>query len=456
VPRSSEPVDLRAKHARRVVELRDAVPAVRVDVPAPSAPLPGARRQARERGTDLAVVPAEDARLAAQRGESGGLEQRRLAMTAQFEQARREQHAELTRLTAAVAAARQDLAAVRREVVQTRETVLLQEAGVYEYQHPLQDSVAYKTELSRLRDRIRMMTLKDGGAVEGSSNWTVNGSLAQGRTMVTETSKLMLRAYNAEADSLVRGLKPYKLASSKERLTKVVTTIERLGRTMAVRISPDYHHLRLLELDLTADYVDKLAAEKEHEREERTRLREERKAQEEIERERARLLKEQSHYQNALAQLRSQGDVQGVARMQAQLAEIGAAIQSVDHRAANIRAGYVYVISNLGAFGPDMVKIGMTRRLEPMDRVRELGDASVPFRFDVHALFFSADAVGIEAKLHAHFADRRVNQINQRREFFYATPAQVRDQLLRLTGELLTFEESPEALEFRQSGNGSA
>lgn len=123
----------------------------------------------------------------------------------------------------------------------------------------------------------------------------------------------------------------------------------------------------------------------------------------------------------------------------------------VDYRAANHRAGYVYVISNVGAFGEQMVKIGMTRRLDPMDRVRELGDASVPFNFDVHALFFANDAVGIEAEVHRRMADRRVNRVNLRREFFYATPHDVLEHLRELAGDVLRFDETPEAIEFRQS-----
>ena len=112
------------------------------------------------------------------------------------------------------------------------------------------------------------------------------------------------------------------------------------------------------------------------------------------------------------------------------------------------------MISNIGAFGERVVKIGMTRRLEPMDRVRELGDASVPFRFDVHALIFSDDAVGLETELHQAFAEQRVNRVNPRREFFYATPAEVRDILAGLDGNsVLSFEEQPEALEWRQSQN---
>ena len=118
---------------------------------------------------------------------------------------------------------------------------------------------------------------------------------------------------------------------------------------------------------------------------------------------------------------------------------------------AIVDATHLYVISNIGAFGEKMVKVGMTRRLEPLDRIRELSDASVPFNFDVHALFFSEDAVGIEAQMHQRLADRRVNRVNQRQEFFYATPAEAREHLLALSGDLLQFEELPEALEFHQS-----
>lgn len=224
---------------------------------------------------------------------------------------------------------------------------------------------------------------------------------------------------------------------------------------MDIRIAVVYHQLRLRELELTADYLEKLAEEKEHEREEKERLREERRAQQEMERERARLEKERRHYQNALAALIAKGDAAGTERLQAQLGDIDRAIEDVDYRAANIRAGYVYVISNVGAFGDRIVKIGMTRRLEPMDRVRELGDASVPFRFDVHALFFSDDAVGIETSLHRRLAERRVNRVNLRREFFYATPEEVRAHLVELTGELLQYDDFAEAVEFRQSQSQS-
>ena len=431
------------------------VPApVTVTSPAPppqdrDIPLFGARGKARELAAEVTHLRGELDRLRAEMDRLGvlsaiGLEQYRDRLEREAaEQAARgqAQHAELE----------QRLDDLRQQVVTTEEAALLQEAGVYQYRHPLTDAAAYQDQLTRLQDEIKVMTKTDGGAVQAATGWTVNGSPAQGRAMVRDFSKLMLRAYNAEADNLVRTLKPYKLEAAIERLAKVAATIARLGKTMDIRIAEGYHRLRVQELTLTADYVQKVAEEKEREREEKARLREERRVQQEIERERARLDKERQHYTNALAALRAKGDVEGAAQLQQRLVEIDTAIQDVDYRAANVRAGYVYVISNLGAFGEKMVKVGMTRRLDPLDRIRELSDASVPFNFDVHALFFSDDAVGIEAQMHARLADRRVNLINQRREFFYATPAEAKQHLMELTGSLLQYEEVPEALEYRQS-----
>lgn len=346
-----------------------------------------------------------------------------------------------------------EITRLRREVIVTEETSLLQEVGIYEYRHPLSDAVAYQAELKRLRDAIKVMCLKDGGAVLASTDWTVNGSRPKGRAMVRDYSKLVLRAYNAEADNLVRGLKPYKLNSAIERLSRIAVTISRLGKTMNIRISDQYHALRVKELELTADYLEKREEEKERERAERERLKEERRVQEELARERARLEKEHEHYSNVIKRLIEQGNDAAASEHRARVEEIEQAIRDVDYRVANVRAGYVYVISNIGAFGERMVKIGLTRRLDPTERVRELGDASVPFRYDTHALFFSDDAVGLEAKMHARLAGRRVNWVNRRREFFYITPQEAKQHLLELAGELLEYTDEPEALEYRQSLN---
>lgn len=225
---------------------------------------------------------------------------------------------------------------------------------------------------------------------------------------------------------------------------------------MRIRIAPDYHALRLEELALTADYLAKVQEEKEAARAERERLREEEKARQEYRREQERLDKEYRHYENAIRALREKGHHEAAAELESKLTEIEAALEGLRRREANIRAGYVYVISNIGAFGERMVKIGVTRRLEPMDRVHELGDASVPFRFDVHALFFSDDAVGIENRLHTLLADRRVNRVNLRREFFYATPEEVRALLAQCAGNLINYVDEPEAPEYRQSLGANA
>jgi T5orf172 domain len=154
---------------------------------------------------------------------------------------------------------------------------------------------------------------------------------------------------------------------------------------MSIQISEPYHRQRLLELELTVDYLVKQEEEKDRIHAERERQKEEEAARRDFEREKARLQKEQSHYVTALASLQANGDSADAAEIQQRLDKVTEALADVDRRAANVRAGYVYVISNVGSFGKDMIKIGMTRRLDPRDRVRELGDASVPFKFDVHA-----------------------------------------------------------------------
>ncbi|WP_320777697.1 DUF4041 domain-containing protein [Streptomyces sp. CRN 30] len=348
--------------------------------------------------------------------------------------------------------AQRQVAAAQADLVVIDEVRMLQEAGIYEYRHPLADAVAYAGRLEEIKTRYKRLA-RENGAVLAAQDWTVNGSLAQGRKMVRDFSKLMLRAYNAEADNAVRGMRPHRLSSLIDRLGKTRETIARLGATMHIRISDEYHRLRVQELELTADHLARKEAEKEAQRELRAAQREEERLQREIERERQRLEKERGHYESALRRLRAgTGDAAGIAELEGRLAQLDDDLRAVEAREANIRAGYVYVISNIGAFGERMVKIGLTRRLDPMDRVNELGDASVPFRFDVHALIFSEDAVGLERRLHQEFEDRRVNRVNTRREFFYTTPAEVRTALRRLAGQhLLEFTETAEAPEWRAS-----
>ncbi|MER5801511.1 DUF4041 domain-containing protein [Streptomyces mirabilis] len=326
----------------------------------------------------------------------------------------------------------------------------LQDVGIYRYHHPLENAAAYKERLHSLEGQIDEV-IKSGRAILAADMFTFDGSLARGRKLVGDLSKLMLRAYNAETDNCVRSLRSGNVRAARKRLESAVTAIEKLGVIMEMRISPEYHALRITELELTADFQMKVQEERERARQERQLLREQRRAEQELAAEKERLEKERAHYISVLDSLRAKGDDTAVTELSRRLADIEKAIAANDYRIANIRAGYVYVISNLGAFGPNIVKIGMTRRLEPMDRVRELGDASVPFRYDVHAMFFSEDAVTLESELHKAFAARRVNFVNERREFFFATPSEVRALLADKVGGLLEFTEEAPAPEYFQS-----
>lgn len=368
----------------------------------------------------------------------------------EFEEFIAYRNAQIGQLDSSISQKNSELSKLQAEVITLEDEKTLQSAGLYQFEHPAEDSVRLEAELHEVRQEIKQM-VKSKAAINAIAGFTFNNSKAEGKKFVDRMSKLMLRAYNAEAENAILKVKAGNLAAAQERLTKTKAQIEKLGAMIALAINPRYHQLRLRELQLASMHLQAKAAAKEAEREERARLREEAKAQAEMERERARLLKEQSHYQNAIAALREQGRLDEIEELENKLAEVNKGIEDVDYRAANVRTGYVYVISNIGSFGERMVKIGMTRRLNPYDRVSELSDASVPFNFDVHAMHFSEDAVGIEAALHRTFADRKVNLINTRREFFYVTPAEVKEELLKVAGNILEYIDEPDATQYRES-----
>ena len=352
-----------------------------------------------------------------------------------------------------------DLVSVRKEIletkkslIETQEIAMLQEVGVYQYTSILDTSEGYSEKIAEIRAKIKERNITNGGAINAALGWTVNGSTAEGTKMVKEFSKLMLRAYNGEVDDALRTLKPYKLESAIDRVNKVEDSIEKLGKTMLIAIDDAYHELRISEIKLTADYLAMKEEEKEKQKEEKLRLKEEEKAQKEFDKEKEKLNKELSHHQAVLAKADETGNIQAAEEAKAKIAEVQNGISGVEERAANIRTGYVYVISNIGSFGGQVLKIGLTRRLDPEERIQELSDASVPFKFDTHAIIFSADAVSLEKQLHQELEAHRVNKVNARKEFFRVTPALVKDLLARLsTDGILTYKEEAEAPEWRIS-----
>lgn len=353
-----------------------------------------------------------------------------------------------------------DLQKTKSEIVETEETVLMQSFGIYTPRYSFMNSDEYKAHLLEIRAKQKNM-VKNKTAVTGSSSWTVNGNAAKGNKMVADMQKLLLRAFNSECDDVIEHVKYNNIAASEKRITSSRDAISKLGAIMSVGIVPQYYQLKIEELHLAFEYAQKKQQEKEEQKEARARMREEAKLAKEIEEERKKLEKEQQHYQNALqriiAQLEAASETDRTAieekkaELEAQLDRIDKEFKDVDYREANQRAGYVYVISNIGAFGENVYKIGMTRRLDPQDRVDELGDASVPFNFDVHAMIFSDDAPRLEAALHNAFADRKLNFVNQRREFFNVTLDEIKKVVKKNYDRSVEFVELAPAEQYRES-----
>lgn len=228
---------------------------------------------------------------------------------------------------------------------------------------------------------------------------------------------------------------------------------------MSIFISPKYINSKIDELHLAFEYQTKKYEEKEAQKAARAEMREAAKLQKEIEEQRKKIEKEQSHYhaayQKLLRQLKDSPENADLLKkkneLEAKLDDIEKAIHDIDYREANQKAGYVYIISNIGAFGENVYKIGMTRRLDPQDRIDELGDASVPFNFDVHAMIFSDNAPALEAALHKAFEDRKVNMVNTRREFFNVTLDEIKEVVRKNFDKTIEFVDVPDAEQFRVS-----
>ena len=377
-----------------------------------------------------------------------------------LQQKKEEVTSQLSTLRNEIVQLEKEIVQKKNSLVQMDEEILMQEFGLYQPKYDFVNSDAYKKRLDDIRQKQKAM-IKNNTAVSGNMGWTVNGSPAQGRKMVKDMQKLLLRAFNAECDDVVEHVKYNNLEASQKRIRSSCESISRLGQIMSIAISPYYLDSKMEELQLAFEYRQKKQQEKEEQKELRARMREEARLQKEIEEERRKAEKEQTHYLNALAKLERQienaSDEEKDAlqekrrELESHIASIEEAIKQIDYRASNQRAGYVYIISNIGSFGENVYKIGMTRRLDPMERVDELGDASVPFDFDVHAMIFSDDAPKLEAALHRAFEGKKINMVNTRREFFNVTLDEIKEVVRRNYDKTAEFVEIPEAEQFRIS-----
>lgn len=353
-----------------------------------------------------------------------------------------------------------ELAELRKQVVITEEAILMQSFGLYAPRYEFANSDAFKERLSTIRTSQKEL-IKQGSAASGSESFTYNGKASLGTKMVKDMQKLLLRAFNSECDECINNVKYNNFDAAKQRITSSSDAISKLGKMLSVAITAAYFKLKIEELHLAFEYRLKVQEEKEQSREAREQLREAKKLEKEIEDARRAIDKDKKHLSIALAKIvaqlaaASEADRAALlakkAELESALAQMVEKLKDIDYREANAKAGYVYVISNLGAFGDDVFKIGVTRRLEPFERVDDLGDASVPFEFDVHAMIFSENAFALEAALHKAFENRKLNMVNHRREFFRAPLAEIKTVIGSSFDKTVEWTDLPSAEEYRTS-----
>lgn len=355
----------------------------------------------------------------------------------------------------------QEIKQKEAEVFFLDDAISFQSFGLYEPQYDFVKAEEYKNKLVEIRNQQKECIKSGNAVVSSTANWTINNSRQQGAKMIKDMQKLLLRAFNNECDTIVEKVTYSNFDRSLTRIRQSAEAISKLGSIMHIYITSTYLKLKEDELRLAFEYQIKKQEEKEALREARQEMREAAKAQKELEEQRKKLEKEQLHFTKAINEITKQiesADENQISDLLSKKEEIEKylhstedALKDVDYREANQKAGYVYVISNIGSFGEDVFKIGMTRRLNPEERIDELGDASVPFDFDVHAMIFTDDAPALETALHQAFEKKKLNMINKRREFFHVSLDEIKEVVKNNFDKTVEFIDTPPADQYRQS-----
>jgi len=342
-----------------------------------------------------------------------------------------------------------------KEVAIFDERLAFAEMGVYEPHFDYGDSEAYKVAVTKLRESQKRM-IAEKTAVCCTTTWTVDGSQSKGQTMTNRNIRLTLRAFNNECDAAIANARWNNVNAMERRILRAKEQVDKLNASNATFVSTEFLQLKLKELYLTHEFREKQKGEREEKAEALRLAREEQKLLRDMEV----AQQQEEHYARLLerARIEAQGIVgptldafsDQIAMLEKDLAEAHAKVARAQAMAERTRSGYVYIISNIGSFGEGVVKIGLTRRLDPIDRVRELGDASVPFVFDTHAIIYSDDAPALERALHGEFESTRINAQNFRKEFFRASLDQVEAAVSRLAPDA-TFFKDVEAQEYRET-----
>ena len=268
-------------------------------------------------------------------------------------------------------------------------------------------------------------------------------------------------AFNGRVDAILTKVGEENFGTLRQKILDAFNLVNLYGAAFRnVRIRQTYLDSRLSELKWACSAYELKLREREEQRRLREQIREEERARREYEKALKESQREEEVIKQALEKARKEAEAAGaqerekyakrMADLEARLAEAEAKNQRALSMAQQTRKGNVYIISNVGSFGDGVFKIGMTRRLEPMERIWELGDASVPFDFDVHAIIPSDDAPALEGELHDAFEDLRINHVNLRKEFFRVPLERVR-KIVADRGISATFTMAAEAQEYRES-----
>lgn len=331
--------------------------------------------------------------------------------------------------------------------------------GIYKPHFDFDTSEKYKEKIIQVRHHQKEIVREKVAAV-CHQDWEVSGSKAEGRKMTNRNIKLILRAFNNECDSAILKIKWNNVQKMEERIKKAFEALNKLGEPIQIEITEDYLQWKLNELYLAHEYQEKLYEEKEEQRRIREQMREEEKVQREIEQAKKEAEQKEQSYQKSLDQARREIESahgEELAKLKEQMKLLEEKLKEAQElkeralsRAQLTKSGHVYVISNIGSFGENVYKIGLTRRFIPEDRIRELGDASVPFYFDIHAMIYSEDAPDLETKMHNIFNEKRLNLVNNRKEFFRINLDEIEKAVKDNHGEI-EFTKLVEAKEYRES-----
>ena len=310
------------------------------------------------------------------------------------------------------------------------------------------------------KNKLSILRSEEQNAVKNLSVVAIDN--AGKKKQVNDNVKQILRCFNSECDNALLNLSVKTIDTMRNKITKSFESLNKIFGIDGIQLKRELLEYKLEELNLVYTYELKKEQEKEQQRAIKEQMIEEEKVRREIERQKAKIEKDQSQCTNEINKLMSyiqktnsdiekQLYIDKIRELEDRLKELEADKQTVLDREANARAGFVYVISNIGSFGEDVYKIGMTRRLEPMDRIKELSSASVPFEFDVHAMIFSDDAPALETTLHNYFEKQSVNRVNLKKEFFRVSIDEIERVVKENFNNTVQFTRIPVAKEYHQT-----